>query len=78
MKIGHLLLRLAVGGFFIGHGTQKLFGWFGGHGLGASARASSISGCAPAAPTRSLPVRPRPAEARCCWQAPPPPRPRQS
>jgi putative oxidoreductase len=21
-----------VGGFFIGHGTQKLFGWFGGHG----------------------------------------------
>jgi putative oxidoreductase len=33
MKIGRLLLRLAVGGFFIGHGTQKLFGWFGGHGL---------------------------------------------
>jgi len=33
MKIGRLLLRLAVGGFFFGHGTQKLFGWFGGHGL---------------------------------------------
>jgi putative oxidoreductase len=33
MKIGRLLLRLAVGGFFIGHGTQKLFGWFGGHGI---------------------------------------------
>ena len=33
MKTGRLLLRLAVGGFFIGHGTQKLFGWFGGHGL---------------------------------------------
>jgi putative oxidoreductase len=33
MKIGRLLLRFAVGGFFIGHGTQKLFGWFGGHGL---------------------------------------------
>jgi putative oxidoreductase len=33
MKIGRLFLRLAVGGLFIGHGTQKLFGWFGGHGL---------------------------------------------
>jgi putative oxidoreductase len=37
MKIGRLLLRLAVGGFFVGHGTQKLFGWFGGHGLEATA-----------------------------------------
>jgi putative oxidoreductase len=33
MKLGRLLLRLAVGGFFVGHGTQQLFGWFGGHGL---------------------------------------------
>jgi putative oxidoreductase len=33
MKIGRLLLRLVIGGFFIGHGTQKLFGWFGGHGI---------------------------------------------
>jgi putative oxidoreductase len=32
MKLGRLLLRLVVGGFFIGHGTQKLFGWFGGSG----------------------------------------------
>ena len=37
MKIARLLLRLSVGGFFIGHGTQKLFGWFGGHGLEATA-----------------------------------------
>jgi putative oxidoreductase len=37
MKIGRLLLRLSVGGFFVGHGTQKLFGWFGGHGLEATA-----------------------------------------
>jgi putative oxidoreductase len=36
MKFGRLLLRLAVGGFFVGHGTQKLFGWFGGHGLEAT------------------------------------------
>jgi putative oxidoreductase len=33
MKIGRSLLRLTVGGFFFGHGTQKLFGWWGGHGI---------------------------------------------
>ena len=32
MKIGRLLVRLVVGGLFIGHGTQKLFGWLGGPG----------------------------------------------
>jgi putative oxidoreductase len=33
MKVGRLLLRITVGGFFVGHGTQKLFGWFEGPGL---------------------------------------------
>ena len=32
MNIGRLLLRLTIGGTFFVHGTQKLFGWFGGHG----------------------------------------------
>jgi len=32
MKIGRLIVRLVVGGLFIGHGTQKLYGWFGGPG----------------------------------------------
>src|SRR5438067_6975627 len=33
MEFGLLLLRVVVGVLFIGHGTQKLFGWFDGHGL---------------------------------------------
>jgi putative oxidoreductase len=32
MPIGLLLLRLVVGAVFVGHGTQKLLGWFGGGG----------------------------------------------
>ncbi len=26
------MVRTVIGGLFIGHGAQKLFGWFGGHG----------------------------------------------
>ncbi|HWI73453.1 MAG TPA: DoxX family protein [Baekduia sp.] len=33
MNIGTLALRGVVGPLFVGHGTQKLFGWFGGHGI---------------------------------------------
>jgi putative oxidoreductase len=33
MKLGTALLRATIGGLFVGHGTQKLFGWFGGSGL---------------------------------------------
>jgi putative oxidoreductase len=33
MNLGLLALRVIVGLLFIGHGTQKLFGWFGGPGL---------------------------------------------
>jgi putative oxidoreductase len=32
VELGRFLLRAAIGGFFVGHGTQKLFGWFGGGG----------------------------------------------
>ena len=31
--LGLLLLRIAVGALLIGHGLQKLFGWWGGPGL---------------------------------------------
>jgi putative oxidoreductase len=47
MKIGRLLLRLSVGGFFFGHGTQKLFGWFGGNGLQATADGFDALGLRP-------------------------------
>lgn len=33
MKIAKLSLRLLIGGLFVGHGTQKLRGWFGGPGI---------------------------------------------
>lgn len=33
MDVGLLMIRLVIGALFIGHGAQKLFGWFGGYGL---------------------------------------------
>jgi putative oxidoreductase len=33
---GLLIVRVVVGFFLFGHGTQKLFGWFGGSGLPAT------------------------------------------
>jgi putative oxidoreductase len=32
MSVGRLTARVVIGGLVIGHGTQKLFGWFGGPG----------------------------------------------
>lgn len=32
MSVGMLMLRVVVGLLFMGHGAQKLFGWFGGGG----------------------------------------------
>jgi putative oxidoreductase len=37
MDIALLVLRVVVGAFFVGHGAQKLFGRFGGHGLEGTA-----------------------------------------
>ena len=37
MDIALLVLRLVVGLYLFGHGSQKLFGWFGGYGLKGTA-----------------------------------------
>src|ERR1700729_1600846 len=47
MKIGRLILRLVVGGYFFGHGTQKLFGWFGGYGPEGTGRFFESMGLRP-------------------------------
>jgi putative oxidoreductase len=47
MSIGLLLIRLTVGGLFIGHGCQKLFGWFGGGGLDGTGEMFTKAGLRP-------------------------------
>ena len=47
MSLGRLALRSAVGGLFIGHGTQKLFGWFDGYGLEPTAQMFGSLGLRP-------------------------------
>ncbi|HWF51080.1 MAG TPA: DoxX family membrane protein [Solirubrobacteraceae bacterium] len=47
MKIFRLLLRVTIGALFVGHGSQKLFGWFGGGGLKATAAGFDQMGMRP-------------------------------
>src|SRR3954471_20462101 len=44
MSVGRLVERGLIGGLFIGHGTQKLSGWFGGPGrAGTEGMMSALS-----------------------------------
>jgi putative oxidoreductase len=47
MHLGRAAIRGLIGPLFIGHGTQKLFGWFGGHGLEATGGAFESMGFKP-------------------------------
>jgi putative oxidoreductase len=45
--LGLLALRLGAGGVLFAHGSQKLFGWFGGGGLDATGAAMEQMGFTP-------------------------------
>jgi putative oxidoreductase len=47
MHLGLLVLRVVVGLLFAGHGAQKLFGSFGGHGLKGTAGFFEMIGLKP-------------------------------
>ena len=48
--VGLLILRLAAGGLLVGHGSQKLFGWFSGPGLKGTAGWLESLGLKPGTP----------------------------
>src|SRR6266487_157918 len=54
MNVALLVLRVVVGALFAGHGSQKLFGWFGGHGLKGTASFFENTGIAPGMPLAFL------------------------
>jgi putative oxidoreductase len=47
MEVGLLVLRGVLGAFFIGHGSRKLLGWFGGYGVAGSSSAFEEMGLRP-------------------------------
>lgn len=51
--IGLLILRLVMGGLLVGHGSQKLFGWFSGPGLKGTAGFLESMGLKPGTPWAS-------------------------
>jgi putative oxidoreductase len=48
LNLALLIPRVIIGLLFIGHGTQKLFGWFSGHGIPATAGFFAQIGIRPA------------------------------
>jgi putative oxidoreductase len=50
MQIGRLAARVVIGGLFVGHGTQKLMGWFGGPGLDGTEQMMAAIGMRPTRP----------------------------
>jgi putative oxidoreductase len=50
LDVGLLVLRVAAGLVLIVHGTEKLFGWFGGSGIGGATKLFTSFGYSPAKP----------------------------
>ena len=55
------LARATIGLLFVGHGTQKLFGWFGGEGLEGNGAFFEQLGFRPGRRYARAAVPPRPA-----------------
>src|SRR3954463_16275461 len=51
MPEGLLVIRLVIGGLLFAHGTQKLFGWYGGYGLDGT---GGFFGCGRHRPGRQM------------------------
>jgi len=51
---GLLVLRLVLGISFLGHGSQKMFGWFGGYGIAGTAGFLESIGVKPGKPAAFL------------------------
>jgi putative oxidoreductase len=47
MAFWRMLVRVTIGILFVGHGTQKLFGWFGGGGPAATGKTMEKLGLRP-------------------------------
>lgn len=47
MSLGRVLARTTIGGLFVAHGSQKLFGWFSGAGLEGTAQFMGAVGLRP-------------------------------
>ena len=65
MEIGLLIVRVVVGALLVGHGSQKLFGWFGGYGLKGTGGYMESFGLRPARSSPSPPAPPSSRAASC-------------
>jgi putative oxidoreductase len=52
--VAQTLFRAALGGVLFAHGSQKLFGWFGGGGIEGTSRGMHAMGFRPAKPSAVL------------------------
>ena len=68
MNMAVLVTRLFFGLGIAAHGTQKLFGWFGGHGLDGTGGFFETIGFRPVVSSR-LPLLLAKPSVVCCWQS---------